>query len=184
MSDFETYSGELLLSSKQFLNDAKTLKGENQIQQRQRSLRASLTHAFFFLEAQLNYLAAHFANRPEFSVLEQSLLSEKDISLDKGQFRLTEKAKFFRLQDRIEFLLSHFSGDLGKAKGTWFSDLILSIEVRNRLVHPREAHMLEFSEVERAILAVLGCLSALYKAIFGKKFPLAALGLHTGPTEI
>lgn len=184
MSDFEAYSGELLLSSKQFLNDAQALKHNNQMQQRQRALRASLTHAFFFLEAQLNYLAAHFSNRPEFSVLEQSLLSEKDISLEKGQFVLTKKTKFFSLQDRIEFLLSHFSPDLAKAKGTWFSDLTLSIDVRNRLVHPKQAHTLEFSEVERAILAVLGCLSALYSAIFGKDFPLAALGLHTGPTVI
>ena len=181
MSDFEAYSDELLLSSKQFLEDAKSLKIKSL--QRQRALRASLTHAFFFLEAQINYLAAHFAKSPEFNVLEQSLLSEKDVSLAKGRFVLTDKAKFFRLEDRIEFLLSRFSSHPEKAKGTWFSDLKSSISVRNRLVHPREAHTLEFSEVERTILSVLGCLSALYDAIFGKKFPLAALGLHTGPKE-
>lgn len=180
MSNFEAYSDELLLSSKQFLVDAKSLKSKSQ--QQQRALRASLTHAFFFLEAQLNYLAAHFSNSPEFNVLERSLLSEKDVSLEKGQFVLKERSKYFRLEDRIEFLLARFSPDPKKAKGLWFSDLKSSIGVRNRLVHPKEAHALEIGEVEKTILSVLGCLGALYTAIFGKGFPLVALGLHTGPT--
>ena len=129
----------------------------------------------------MNYLAAHFAESPNFDLLERSILSERDVSLEKGRFTLTEKAKFFRLEERIEFLLSRFSPDLDKTKGSWFSDLKSSIAVRNRLVHPREAHTLELIEVERAILSILDCLQALYKSIFGKDFPLASLGLHMGP---
>lgn len=176
---FESYSNELLTTSKQFLEDA---KASAQDIEKQRMLRAALTHNFFFLEAQLNYLASHFADSPEFSIVERSLLTERDIAIEKGVFVLTDKPRFFRLEERIEFLLARFSSNLTTAKGTWFSDLKVSIKVRNRLVHPKEAHTVRVEEVEKAILAALDCISAMYKAIFGKKFPPHALGLHIGPS--
>ena len=178
MSEFEAYSNELLASSKRFLNEAKTSGSDKE---KQRNLRASLTHAFFFLEAQLNYLASHFSSSLEFSVIERSLLSELDVSLSKGTFVITDKPKFYRLEERIEFLLARFSSDVEVAKGSWFAELKSSIRVRNRLVHPKDAHVLKFDEVENSILAVLSCLSALYGAIFGKPFPPSALGLDLGP---
>lgn len=178
MSDFEAYSNELLTSSKKFLEEANSNISTSE---KQRLLRSALTHAFFFLEAQLNYLAAHFSNSPDFSVLERALLTERDIALDKGRFVVSDKIKFYRLEDRVEFLLAQFSADLAKSKGTWFSNLKASVKVRNRLVHPKEAHVLEIKDVEITILAVLDCLSALYLAVFGKAFPPAALGLHIGP---
>ncbi|MCB1328736.1 MAG: hypothetical protein KDK28_04420 [Maritimibacter sp.] len=178
MSDFEAYSNELLTSAKRFLEEA---KAKDEKTEKQRLLRSALTHAFFFLEAQLNYLASHFAKSADFSVIEQSLLGERDVALVKGRFVLTEKTKFYRLEDRIEFLLARFSADLESSKKNWFSDLSSSIKARNRLVHPKEAHSISEDEVEKAILAVLDCLSEMYSAIFGKPFPLAALGLHVGP---
>lgn len=178
MSEFEAYSNELLVSAKRFLEEAKV---KEEKAEKQRQLRSGLSHIFFFLEAQLNYLSSHFANSPDFSVVEKSLLTERDVLLVKGRFELTEKAKFYRLEDRIEFLLARFSADMESSKGTWFSDLSSSIKTRNRLVHPKEAHSISEGEVEKAILAVLSCLSALYNAIFGKSFPPAALGLHIGP---
>lgn len=175
---FEAYSNELLTTSKQFLEDAK--KSVPEIE-KQRMLRAALTHAFFFLEAQLNYLASHFSDSPDFSIIERSLLTERDIAIEKGVFVLTDKPKFFRIEDRIEFLLARFSPDLTKAKGTWFANLKSSIRVRNTLVHPKEAHNVTIEDVEIAILAALDCLSSMYMAIFGKRFPPQALGLHIGP---
>lgn len=178
MSEFEAYSDELLRSAKKFLEEAKTTES---IIDKQRLLRSALTHSFFFLEAQVNYLAAHFAKSLEFSIVEKSLLSERDISLRKGCFVLSEKKKFYRLEDRIEFLLARFAADLETSKGTWFSDLRSSIKVRNRLVHPKEAHSISEVEVEMAIRSVLSCLNEMYTVIFGKPFPPAALGLHIGP---
>ena len=179
MSDFENYSEELLLASKQFLQEAKVSGITDRDQQRH--LRASLTHAFFFLEAQLNYLAGHFSNSSGFDVLERSLLSEREVRLDAGNFVLTKKAKFFRIEDRIEFLLYRFSADPNKSKGHWFSELKSSIDVRNGLVHPKKAHVINVADVEMAIMAALNCLTSLYDAIFRKDFPLSSLGLHTGP---
>jgi hypothetical protein len=90
MSEFENYSNELLASSKRFLEEAKSI-GPNS--EKQRKLRAALTHAFFFLEAQLNYLASHFSSSSEFSVIERSLLGERDVILDKGRFVLTDRPR-------------------------------------------------------------------------------------------
>ncbi len=101
--------------------------------------------------------------------------------MEKGRFVLTNKTKFYRLEDRIEFLLARFSADFVGSKSAWFSDLKSSIKVRNRLVHPKEAHSISEIEVEKAILAVLDCLSTMYSVIFGKPFPPASLGLHVGP---
>ena len=179
MSDFEFYSEELLLASKQFLQEAKVSGLADRDQQRY--LRASLTHVFFFLEAQLNYLAGHFSGSTGFDLLERSLLSERDVRLDNGKFVLTDNDKFFRIEDRIEFLLYRFSADPNKTKGHWFSDLKSSINVRNRLVHPKKEHKINVADVEKAIMSVLNCLTSLYYSIFRKDFPLSSLGLHTGP---
>ena len=179
MSDFEQYSQELLLSSKLFLEESKT-KTHSKADS-QRMLRASLTHAFFFLEAQMNYLASHFVNSDGFDLMERSLLAEREIRLEKGLFVLSDSSKFYRLEDRIEFLLARFSKSLTQAKGEWYSELKVSLAVRNRLVHPREAHTISQAEVEKAIVAILNCLTALYQAIFQKDFPLSKLGLGTGP---
>lgn len=180
MSEFEAYSNELLISAKKFLEDG---RAETTTAVKQRLLRSALTHTFFFLEAQLNYLASHFVNSQDFSVAEKSLLSEREMALVRGRFSLTQKTKFYRLEDRIEFFLATFSPNLEVSKGTWFSDLRSAIQTRNRLVHPKEAHSISELEVERSLLAVLDCLSALYTAIFGKEFPPAALGLHIGPED-
>lgn len=178
MSEFEAYSNELLASAKKFLDEEK----ENGTKtEKQRRLRSALTHTFFFLEAQINYLASHFVNSQDFSIIEKSLLSDLDVALEKRQFKLTDKPKFYRLEDRIEFLLARFSADLEASKSPWFPNLSSSIKVRNRLVHPKEAHTISEVEVETALLAVLDCLSELYSVIFGKPFPSAALGLHIGP---
>lgn len=180
MSEFEKYSEDLLRSSKYFLELGKQYPINSD--DGQRNLRASITHAFFFLEAQLNYIADHFSQSKNFDILERSLLSEKEISLEKGKFILSGKPKFYRIEDRIDFLLSRFSPSPQKAKSSWHPNLKASILVRNRLVHPKKAHQISVEEAESCILAVLGCLEALYDAVFGKQFQLALLGLHPGPT--
>lgn len=181
MSDFEAYSRELLLSAKLFLQEAKTVSASGQNQQR--FLRSAITHAFFFLEAEINYLSSHFKDSRDFDLNERSLLSEKEVSLEKGAFRLTGKDKYFRLDDRIEFLIVKFSGSSTALSDPWYADLRLAIKLRNQLVHPREMHDLKVVDVERCIGSVVLCLSALYRAIFRKDFPLAVLGLHTGPVS-
>lgn len=179
MSEFEAYSRELLLSSKTFLVDAGA-EGLDTFSQ-QRLLRASLTHAFFFLEAELNYLSGHFKDSRDFDLSERSILSEKEVSLHKGEFRLTDRDKYYRLEERIDFLIVRFSGSPAVLKESWRSDLATAIKLRNKLVHPKEIHQLRQADVQNAVSSVIFCLSALYLAIFMKDFPLKPLGLDTGP---
>ncbi|AGI69351.1 hypothetical protein OAN307_c39190 [Octadecabacter antarcticus 307] len=40
------------------------------------------------------------------------------------------------------------------------------------------------SVVSSLLAPLLGCLKALYSTIFDKSFPLASLGLHTGPSSV
>lgn len=181
MSEFERYSDQLLRAAKSFLEEGRG--NPNLSDDEQRNFRASITHAFFFLEAQINYIAQHFSNSTSFDLLERSLLSERDVALSKGKFSITKKPKFYRLEDRIDFLLNRFSATPVEDKANWHSGLIASITVRNRLVHPKEAHQVTITEVETCILSVLGCLESLYRAVFGTNFPLAGLGLHPGPAK-
>lgn len=180
MSDFHLYSKELLQASKLFLIEAKV--AGITLQDAQRNFRASITHAFFFLEAEINYIGAHFKDHPDFDLSERSLLSEKEIRIDKGVFYLSNADKFFRLEDKIEFLLARFSGNLTKNKGSWYADLRLSIQLRNSIVHPKDVRLIGEDDCTRCILSVLGCISALYRAVFNKDFPLIKLGLNLGPT--
>ncbi len=179
MSDFEAYSKELLQSSKLFLIEAKS--SNIGTSSGQRLLRASLTHAFFFLESEINYLSGHFKGNRDFDLNERSLLSEKEVQLRKGEFVITDRDKYFRLEDRIEFLIVRFSGSRDLLSGAWYSELMLAIKLRNMLVHPREVRSLTVKGVEEALSSIIYCLSALYQAIFQKEFPLKSLGLDTGP---
>ncbi len=180
MSDFNAYSKELLQASKSFLIEAKA--DGITLPEAQRCFRASITHAFFFLEAEINYIAAHFKDHPDFDLSERSLLSEKEIRIDKGVFFLSHVDKFFRMEDKIEFLLARFAGHLSKHKGSWFADLRLSIQLRNSIVHPKDVRQIGEDDCKRCILSVLGCISALYRAVFNKEFPLIKLGLDLGPS--
>ncbi|MGS4916315.1 hypothetical protein [Mameliella alba] len=182
MSEFEAYSRELLLSSKTFLLEAKA-EGLDSFNQ-QKLLRASLTHAFFFLEAELNYLSGHFKDNRDFDLSERSILSEKEVSLHRGEFKLTRKDKYYRLEERVDFLIVRFSGSRDALNEAWRSELSSAISLRNKLVHPKEIHQLREADVQTAVSSVIFCLSALYLAIFRKDFPLKSLGLDTGPTAI
>lgn len=175
MSEFEDYSKELLEASKQFLQTANS--SDSGSRKFLAYLRGSLFHAFCFLEAQINYICNHFYDSSVFGTLEKSLLLERDVELKNGEWKLSERKKFFGLEQRVEFLISAFSKDRDKSKGSWFSNLKDAIALRNKLVHPRIAHKLKPREVERAITAILDCVQELYLCVFDKPYPLAQLGL-------
>lgn len=182
MSEFEAYSRQLLLSSKIFLLDAKA--DGLDAPSRQRLLRASLTHGFFFLEAEINYLSGHFKDNKDFDLSERSILSEKEILLHNGEFKLTDRDKHYRLEDRVDFLIVRFSGSRAAFRDPWRSELASVIALRNKLVHPKDIHELREVDVQNAIFSVIHCLSALYLAIFRRDFPLKSLGLDTGPVPV
>ncbi len=99
-------------------------------------LHATLLLGYCALEAHINNVAADFADRPEFSVLERGLLQERDIVLKNGQFDLTNALKMFRLKDRFEFLYRRFRNrPLNKAEA-WWGLLKAGLDLRNGITHP------------------------------------------------
>lgn len=149
---------------------------------RQAYLRAALLHAFSFLEAHLNYMSEHFEKSDFFSIHEKGILLERDVVLKSGEFKLTDKSKFWRLTERIDLLLAKCSSDAAEAKKDWYSKLSTALSVRNALVHPREAHALTVVQTTDAMQAILRCVHQLYKDVFKKPggLPYAKKSIDSG----
>lgn len=180
MNNIDEYTKDLLMSAKVFLIEAQSVSNSDR---EQRLLRSALVHCFFFLEAQISYVMDHFKSNTNFSILEKSIINEKDYSFKDGEFALLSKDKFYRLEDRIEFLIYKFSGKLDHRGSEWYSMLKNYIRLRNDIVHPKDNHNLSCDDIERAILSVVECVSLIYKCVFNKDFPLKSLGLHVGPVR-
>src|SRR5438876_1146397 len=107
MSEADDFSKSLLEEGKRFYEKSNS---ESSPEGKAAYLHASLTLAFCALEAHVNGIADDFCGRDELSLLEKSLLGEKEVRLVKGEFALTETLKMSRLEDRIEFLHRKFTG--------------------------------------------------------------------------
>ena len=57
------------------------------------------------------------------TVHDKSILLEREVRLDKGQFTLSKTLKMVRLEDRIQFLHAHFSGKPLQGQIEWWSRL-------------------------------------------------------------
>jgi hypothetical protein len=177
MSEFIDYSKSLMEAAKGFCSYAEKLPDGSL---KQAFLRASLLHAFSFLEAHLNYMAEHFHDSSMFSVNEKGILLEKEVIFDDGEFQLSQKAKFSRMTDRIELLLTKCASDPSLVKGQWYSQLKASIKIRNALVHPKEAHALNDTQLREVLEAILEAVNCLYKAVFKKGLPYTKRGISGG----
>src|SRR5438105_4558960 len=100
MSEADEFSKSLLEEAKRFYEKSIS---ESTREGKTAYLHASLNLAFCSLEAHVNGIADDFVTRPELSIVEKSLLAEREIRLEKGQFVLADTLKMSRLEDRIEF---------------------------------------------------------------------------------
>ncbi len=107
------------------------------------------------LEAQVNALSQELALRDGLSILDQSILLEKDYSLDKGVFNLTAKLKMYRLEDRVVLILKTLTARAEGNKEVWGGQVNAAIDHRNDIVHPKTVADLSEERVERALSAVL-----------------------------
>ena len=96
---------------------------------------------------------------------------------DKGGFSLGKGLKISRMTDRIEFLYKKFSGNTLDTSFQWYMNLKQGIDLRNKLVHPKEYVQLTFRQVEQANLAVISTIDELYKVIYKRKLPTVDRGL-------
>lgn len=170
MTEFDSFSIQLLEESKVLLEKAKVSEGFSQVTY----LHSSLLLAISTLEACINSITDELLIDPykdRYTVHEQGLLLEKDVRFERGNFVLSNSLKISRISDRIEFLYYKFTGQ--KLDGTfqWYTNLKSSIDLRNKLVHPKEDIQVTIPQVETAILSVMDTINELYIAVYKRKLP-------------
>jgi hypothetical protein len=134
-------------------------------------LHAALLLGYCALEAHINNVAADFADRTEFNLLERSILQERDVTLKNGQFEITQTLKMFRLEERFEFLYRRFKTQpLNKAE-PWWGLLKAGLDIRNAITHPRAHVIVTEKEVTDSLNAVLEAIDALFQAVYKKPYP-------------
>ena len=176
MSEIDDFSALVFEQSKRFFEKA----GESEEDSaHDANLNAALLLGFCSLEGHVNSVAAELALRPGLDLLELSMLNEYDVKFESGEFRLTDKLKMFRLEDRLEFIFRRFAKINLPKDQAWWTDLKAGIKLRNGLVHPKVGLKLRAKEVERTLQAILECLNALYLAVFRKKYPSIKRGLDS-----
>lgn len=170
MTEFDSFASQLLEESKALLEKSRVTDDFAQTTY----LHSSLLLAFSALEACINSISDELlvdSYKNCYTVHEQGLLLEKDVRFEKGNFVLSNSLKISRITDRIEFLYCKFTTN--KLDGTfpWYANLKQSMDLRNKLVHPKEDMQVTAKQVETAIISVVDAVNELYKAVYHCKFP-------------
>ena|SRR5215469_317248 len=100
----DEFASSLLEEAKRFLEKATAHDSGEQAY-----LHAALMLGFCALEAHTNPISDEFSIRGDLSIADQSILTERDIRLEHGEFKLGP-LKMYRLEDRILFLHLRFGG--------------------------------------------------------------------------
>lgn len=176
MADFDLFANQLLEEAKRFLEKAKeSPDGPADAA----NLHAALLLSFCAFEAHVNSIADEFSMAPGLSAHEKALLLEKEIRLEDGEFRMQQKLRISRLEDRIEFLHAKFSGHPVDRSSIWWGQLANAIDLRNKLTHAKSITPVTRAAVGCALEAIIDALNALYTAIYKRKFPPVSQGLHS-----
>lgn len=179
MSDRDKLSSQLLEEAKRFLEKAESETKDSPA--REAYAHAALLLSFSSLESHINAVADELTLRPNLGVLDYSILTERDFQLDKGVFKVTERLKIYRLEDRLTYILANFSTSdpFAAGKPSWWPGLSAGINLRNKLVHPKEHMKVGTEVVAAAIQSILECLNALYVSIYGRTLPGVKRELHS-----
>ncbi len=180
MAAVDDISGVLLEEARRFLEKAQS---EASSAGKTAYLHAALNLGFCSLEAHVNAIADDFLTQKNLSLMDRSILSEKEIRFGEGEFIVDDnRLKIYRLDDRIQFLHRRFSGKSLDRKSGWWSELQSAQMLRNRLAHPKDAPAIDERSVSRGLQSIIDTVSALYKAIYKRKFPGGSRGLQSGLT--
>jgi hypothetical protein len=175
-AEADAFSIRLLDEAKRFLE-----KGTSALDaERDAYLHAALIVGFSALESHVNGIADELSARSQTSLLDISLLLEKEVKIEKGQWELGRE-RFFRLEDRISFLIAQHAKRVPSSYA-WWSDLMSGVHVRNALVHPREVVELASADAQRFLDAIVNALNDIYLAVFGKGHPSFNRGLQSSLT--
>jgi hypothetical protein len=174
--DVDQFAAQLLEESKRFLEKSKL---ETSLDGQEAYFHAALLLAFAAFEAHINSIADDFLVRDDLSILDQSILSEREFVLSEGRWVLTDRLRIYRIEDRIQYLQEKFSTTpLDKSSFAW-GHLQEGLRLRNRLTHPKQAEPISAEHVSRAIESIIESLDCLYMAIYKRPFPAARRSLDS-----
>lgn len=174
METADIFSRQLVEEAKRFFEKAKV---EKKPAGREAYLHAALLIAFAALEAHINSIANDFADRRDLNLLERSILFERNIVFDRGEFTMSQELKMYRLEDRIEFIFRRFTRKALDRDAMWWQKLKQGINLRNRLTHPKQQELINERLVEDSIQSIIDTINNLYKAVYKRPYPLAKRGL-------
>jgi hypothetical protein len=175
VAEIDAFATSLLEESKRFFEKASV---ERDLAAKNAYLHSAQLLGFCSLEAHINAIAEDFINRPELSAHERGILLEKEVHLYGGEFVLGG-LRMCRMEDRISFLHTRFSGARIDKTKSWWAELACAIDLRNKLSHPKQAQAITTMSIERALKSIVDSIDALYLAIYKRKFPAATMGLQS-----
>jgi hypothetical protein len=105
----------------------------------------SILNSWIAIEFFINNMMQDFASLPEdlFTLHEKGILEEREVQFttegdNGGTFQLSNRVKFWRLEDKIMFLIARFGKSKAVDKGTTLWQRFERMkEKRNSLTHPR-----------------------------------------------
>jgi len=111
-----------------------------------RCATASVLFSFIAIESFINNMIDDFASLPKdlFTIHEHGLLGESSVQFESsgekaGQFVLTNRREYKRLEDKILFLIAKFGGGAAVDKGSnLWQKFERAKQLRDRLTHPRK----------------------------------------------
>lgn len=177
MSAFDTFSAQLWEEAKRFFEKSKETTDE---QSKIAYNHSSILIGMSALEAYINGICEDLLTYPDMPLHEKSLLKEREVEFDLGEFRLSNRLQIYRLTERIEFLYFKFKGiKLNGSREPWYADLKTSIKLRNGLVHPKEEVQVKEVNTKLLLESVNSCLETISKCVYKKSFPFVSLGLQS-----
>ena len=180
MAEIDAFARKLLEESTRFLEKA---RGASDGEGKEAFLHAALNLGFCALEVHVNAIAEDFLTLSHLTPHERSILSEKRVDIEHGQFVLKDQLQLYRLEDRVLFLCSRFSKSrpLDRNAAYW-GQFKTALKLRNSLTHARAPAVITESSVETALSAILQLLDVVYRRIYRKKYPGRHRGLQSAMT--
>ncbi len=120
--------------------------------------------------------------RDDLTILDRSILSEKEFRLEKGEFIVVPTLKIYRLEDRLQFLFHRFGKATCARTLSCWNDFQAALDLRNRIVHPKDKPEVTEALVQRSLASILALLNDLYTALFKKGLPGFGRGLTSSMT--
>jgi hypothetical protein len=176
MADIDAFAALLIEESKRFFEKYESSDDEDA---KRAFLHASLLLVFCGLEAHINSVAEEFESGADITIHDKSVILEREVKLELGEFKLLNGLKMYPIDERLLFLYRRFSGKNLDRSSQWWSGLKSGLATRNRLSHPKSSHNVSGAEVRIAIESVIAAVNALFEAIYKRPLPSASMGLQS-----